>query len=677
MAAKRTTPKTEQEQMNEKLQRSENLLNKLDENDSKSRKNIAHGVDYFDSLVDVLGQMRIEYSGQACYIRTMEGGMLKDGPESFFTEPPLPYHCPVENLAPETISHLADFLSRLNDDKNNPISPLLLYSVFAIASRYSDDPSVRLDPAKPETAGIIFYNRARELLDDFLDAPRLSTVQSQILMLKFQERIRRSGFFFRSWIYFGLIVRMAQDLGLDKNYDKWNLRMSRGDLISRKRVWQVCFIYDQFMSSVQGRDVAISLQTTGIELPTKEDYEDEQELQIQTDFVHLVRLTKILSSVMSGILPAGSGTVAQAWSSNPKLQILDTALDAWLQALPPRLRLAANSISQISRAMLDQWGPLVFQYPIRGGNYGTYCLVAASMIHIVNMSSPDLRFSQPAHDYFLSALSVLKVCVEHSAAWELRDKIRGLEAAFQTHKACQSYGLLFHPGSHPESPGVNGHMNRRRSQMQGPRRHATMPNAQDSTVPSDVNNHLLSGNLPQSSSPPHFRERSLYMLADSSDHHTFAPDSKQFEFISPQDSMDENSLLATPISHIPMPELAGTIMPASNQFNPLISLDHAKRQVDMNGLGTNGTIWDANSLLLWTNPNGQHIWTNNGGISPLSTSTPLSATSPSGHQTPEHGSPYPLGSPVGSAIDPVVVASQNSEDIMLTPESVAWYSATA
>ncbi|CAG8659003.1 15667_t:CDS:2 [Acaulospora morrowiae] len=747
MAAKRTAPKTEQEQMNERLQRSENLLNKLDEDDSKSRK--VCGVDYIDSLVDVLGLMKIEWTGRACYIRTMDG---KNNSENILAEPPLPYIYLSENPAPEMVSHLvnlyfvhvhpyvpiihkSDFLSRLND-KSNPNSPLLLCSVLAMGARYSDDPNVRLDPAKPETAGLIFYNRAKELLEDFMDAPRLSTVQSQLLMLKFQEGIRRSGFFFRSWLCFGLIIRMAQALGLDRNYDKWDAHISRADMITRKRVWQTCFVYDQFMSGAQGRDFAISLQTAGIELPTKEDFEDEQELQIQTDFVHFVRLTRILSGVISSIVPVGSGSSHPNWSSNPKLQILDTALDAWSQALPSRLRcqqpadnnnglvpqapfshfagflnilyhtvsillhrpyissmdygrvsqnnvnhanictMAANSISQISQIMNDQWGSFVFQYPIRGGNYGTYCLVAASMIHLVNMSSPDLRFSQPAHDHFLSALEALKMCIEHSAAWDLRDKVQALEAAFHARKTCQPYGLIFHPGSHPGSPGANVHMNRRRPQM--PRRRTNMPNVQDSNALADENGNLLSNSFPdnfsqfspQSSSPPHFHERSLYMLTEDSDHNTLT---KNFEFIPPQDSRDENSLLTTPISHIPMAGLTG---PIANQFNPLISLDNAKRPFDVNGLSANGTIWDPNSLFLWTNTNGQHIWTENGGISPLSANTPISAASPPENQTPEHGSPYSHGSPEGSAVDPVVVASQNHEEVILTPESVAWYGTT-
>ena len=63
----------------------------------------------------------------------------------------------------------------------------------------------------------------------------------------------------------------------------------------------VCFLCDQFMSGAQNREVTISLSNTNIELPQKENCDDEQEFQAQTNFVHLVRLTKILASVMSVI----------------------------------------------------------------------------------------------------------------------------------------------------------------------------------------------------------------------------------------------------------------------------------------------------------------------------------------------------------------------------------------
>ncbi|CAG8657127.1 20217_t:CDS:2 [Gigaspora margarita] len=723
MAMKRAAPKTEQEQMDERLQRSESLLHKLDEDDIKARK---------DSLTDVMGHMKIAYTGRASYIHSLEGNILKEGA---YSEPPLPCENSPENgyPTPEIIQHLIalyfanvhpyvpilnknDFIRRLND-KSNPISPLLFYSVLAMGAKFSDDPIVRLDPMKPETAGYIYFNRAKDLLDDYFDAPRLSTLQAQLLLLKFQEGVRRSGFFFRSWLYFGVILRMAQELDLEKNFEKWNLEISREDMIVRKRLWQTCFIYDQLMGGAQGRETSIFLSNTDIDLPLKSDFDDEQEFKIHTEFVHFVRLTKILSSVLATIASAGSGTSLQAWSSNPRFQTLDTALDAWLQALPPCLRYqqlennngvspqtshfacfinilyhtivillhrpyistiengkitqtnpnhlnictaAANNISTIIRAAHDQWGPNVFQYPIRGGNYGVYCMVAASMIHLVNMSSPDLRFSKPAHDHLLNTLSVLKVCVDQSSAWELRDKVHSLEVAFTAQRARQSHGLLFHPGSHPGSP--NSHMNRQRLNLK-----RTNPNTQGMII----TDHFLSNNLPdnfsqfpQSSSPPRFNERPLYILADEQNQH--------FDFIPQHNSVDGGSLIPSSINPIGLSTPIS--VPTSHQFNPLLPMNGTK-QLEMNCIDSNNTFWDTNSLYIWSNPQAsQPMWTNNGG-SPLSISTPASTTSPSGHQSPEHDSPYShsgVGSPAGSVVDPVIVASQ-THDIMLPPENVSWY----
>ncbi|RIA91492.1 fungal-specific transcription factor domain-containing protein [Glomus cerebriforme] len=624
-----------------------------------------------------------------------------------------------------------------------------------MGAKYSDDVNVRLDPMKPETAGFAYYNRAKDLLDDFLDIPRLSTVQAQILMLKFQEGIRRPGFFFRSWLYFGVIIRMAQDLGLNKNFDKWNVHISREDLICRKRVWQVCFLCDQFMSGAQGRDVVISLSNTDIELPHKDDYEEEQEFQVQTEFVHLVRLTKILASVMSVIAPVGAGTPLQAWSANPKLQILDNALDAWIQALPPNLRcqqqieaspnslpqtpsthfagfinilyhtvvillhrpyitsldndkgsqpnsqhlsmctLSANNISQIAQKMFEHWGPIVFQYPIRGGNYGVYCLVAASMIHLVNMSSPEIRTSRLAHDHLLRTLGVLKVCVEHSAAWDLRDKVHGLEAAFSAQQARQSVTMLFQ-GSNPNSPNHISPITGRPCRPL-PKRSQSNNNTELRSSVETNQQQLLSNNISenfshysQNASPPHFHERPLYILTDdpqSSEQNSFTSEPEQlnhFDFMTTQHTLDENTLLTTQLGQIPISSSGINSVPTSGTFNPMISLNNSK-QIDINGalshngtLTHNGTFWDANPLFVWNQisqvpgTTAQQMWSQNGGISPLSISTSPSANSPSGHQTPDHGSPASIeqqysqsnaGSPVNSVVDPIIVASQNPEDI--------------
>jgi len=57
-------------------------------------------------------------------------------------------------------------------------SPLLLNSILAVASRYSDRLEVRSDPDDPNTAGRIFLEKAEVLLHFELKWPSLSTIQS-------------------------------------------------------------------------------------------------------------------------------------------------------------------------------------------------------------------------------------------------------------------------------------------------------------------------------------------------------------------------------------------------------------------------------------------------------------------------------------------------------------------
>ncbi|CAG8564316.1 5164_t:CDS:2, partial [Paraglomus occultum] len=174
MAVKRTHPKTEQEQMDERSQRIENILHKLDEEDSAKGKR------------GLLDTVKICQTGRAQYIYNSEP--LKtdekrcDFPETvIFTEPPLPFigfsnpPLPSPELTNNLVQlyfhhihpyvpivHKANFLRRLNNkDGNNPLSPLLLYAVLAIASKFSEDPAVRTDPMDPDTAGLAYYNKAK------------------------------------------------------------------------------------------------------------------------------------------------------------------------------------------------------------------------------------------------------------------------------------------------------------------------------------------------------------------------------------------------------------------------------------------------------------------------------------------------------------------------------------
>ncbi|KAI8334032.1 hypothetical protein BC941DRAFT_482897, partial [Chlamydoabsidia padenii] len=99
------------------------------------------------------------------------------------------------------------------------ITPLLLNIMYAHAAKHTSHSS------KP------FYTRARQLVDDFIDTPRISTVMALLYLAAFDDGTWSS----RCWMYSGMAVRMALDLGLYKaNY--YSNEMSQFDVELRKRV---------------------------------------------------------------------------------------------------------------------------------------------------------------------------------------------------------------------------------------------------------------------------------------------------------------------------------------------------------------------------------------------------------------------------------------------------------
>lgn len=93
--------------------------------------------------------------------------------------------------------HKKSFLANLDKQP-----PLLLNAIYAVASRISPDVRVRSDPASKETAGDIFLERARILLDFEWDDFRVSTVQSLLLLSSHQNGALKN---IRGWLYSGLV----------------------------------------------------------------------------------------------------------------------------------------------------------------------------------------------------------------------------------------------------------------------------------------------------------------------------------------------------------------------------------------------------------------------------------------------------------------------------------------
>ncbi|KAG0299887.1 hypothetical protein BGZ97_003493 [Linnemannia gamsii] len=304
------------------------------------------------------------------YTRRYYGGMPTDSskeaekPESrkFTENPDLP--------SPEVMTHLLNlhftyvhpfapvfvwskFLKRLKDRDYSPSFLFLLNSIFALASRYSDDISFRTDPAKSETIGVRFAEKAKEILDTLYDSPDMNCVGALVL-LAFQQMGTGSGY--RAWMYVGISIRMAQHLGLNRDCLKLNPRMSAIDREERNRIWWTCFMADRIISTSFGRPQGINEHDVDATYPEGVDEENIQ-LEYKLDgatsmltgpsphseqkFVFMASLMRILGRVMVSLYSPRSKASSLSTSSmtNPApLEQLDKELTDWLLTLPPHLQ---------------------------------------------------------------------------------------------------------------------------------------------------------------------------------------------------------------------------------------------------------------------------------------------------------------------------------------------------
>ncbi|OBZ66363.1 Nitrogen assimilation transcription factor nit-4 [Grifola frondosa] len=158
------------------------------------------------------------------------------------------------------------------------VPTLLLLVMFSIAARYSARTSADVPLPKDNSmwsAGDSYMEDAKVILDSTYAASRPSTCQA-LLLLGYREV--GIGAMAQAWLYVGMAVRMAQDLGLHKSAEKWsnigkNL-FTAAELQERRRIWYGCVVMDKYVCAYIGRPVAITERDFDTELPSVDEPEE-------------------------------------------------------------------------------------------------------------------------------------------------------------------------------------------------------------------------------------------------------------------------------------------------------------------------------------------------------------------------------------------------------------------
>lgn len=148
--------------------------------------------------------------------------------------------------------------------------PLLLNTICSLAARFSQSSLIMpKDPKRsPATYGIPFANQAKQLLIPLLGYPSSRTVASMLLMAYHEFGLNSEG---ALWMYSGMALRMAVDLGLHLNMSERGDSFSVQAAIFDKLVWWSCFLLDRTLAIGTGRPVTVKDAEILIPLPTEED----------------------------------------------------------------------------------------------------------------------------------------------------------------------------------------------------------------------------------------------------------------------------------------------------------------------------------------------------------------------------------------------------------------------
>ncbi|GAA6042703.1 hypothetical protein JCM8097_003755 [Rhodosporidiobolus ruineniae] len=274
--------------------------------------------------------------------------------------------------------------SLAHPDSTEPSTPagtgkvpmVLLLSMFALAARYCDLDEPRKD-GKYWTAGQEYLEKARRILNHDYGSSKLVTVQA-LLLISYREI--GVGAMSSAWMNCGMAIRMAQDLGLFRDVEKWYLpvqKFTHEEKQTRKRVWWTCIIMDRYTSSYIGRPGTIHerdydcgfasedepdeheqwrpTRLDGTEWTTEpkqpSDFPSEEiaktlkaypptRAYTMSTFNAAGALAVIINRIISNIYAIRIRVLGQ--SSETLLSLLDQSLASWYLALPPHLQFNPN-----------------------------------------------------------------------------------------------------------------------------------------------------------------------------------------------------------------------------------------------------------------------------------------------------------------------------------------------
>jgi len=317
------------------------------------------------------------------------------------------------------------------------ISPLVLEGIFACCGYCSGD----------HLEGDKWRAMAERHSKYYEDAPRLSTLQGLVILLKANEFRAKGGYHYRNWTSITRIVQMAVDLGLHEHKDLHtrNLCPDEGEgneCIVRTRLWNAIFVLELMIGGAQGRTgFSVDIQSVDLENTLVFPLMSDDEQTITAEFNQLMRAIRVVRTTNRNW--AHLRRTKADWANDVLFVENNKDVGDWLVELPDHLRIefptdgtlpqipshflanlhcyyylavllqhrpqvelltredaryaeevatcydAAKRICVLQEALKEKYGwPGLFPM-LRGVHFHMYCVVACLMHHLVSLWTLD------------------------------------------------------------------------------------------------------------------------------------------------------------------------------------------------------------------------------------------------------------------------------------------------
>ncbi|KZO91935.1 hypothetical protein CALVIDRAFT_541422 [Calocera viscosa TUFC12733] len=229
-------------------------------------------------------------------------------------------------------------------------SPLLHNALLALATAWSDEPSLRSAAVRDK-----FARRAKVCIDIEASKPTLSTLHGLTMLSSYYSGKGDQGL---GWMYFGMAVRLSYAIGLDLDTSNWveTGPLTEQDNVERDLSCASLVMQDKWWSLYVGRPASLPPRTVNLpeQVPPHliRDHASAEEVAATTSLYDTFRCTWTLSQIAYRIMEDIYGP-KPAQSLRNVVSALHLALTNWHDKLPNALRIPHVGTQSIPAQILS------------------------------------------------------------------------------------------------------------------------------------------------------------------------------------------------------------------------------------------------------------------------------------------------------------------------------------